>query len=224
MLDELIEKFDRITVFDVETTGINPKNDEIIEFGIYSVTTKTDDIQNGEMYSVLVKPNEGRVLSDTIVKLTGISNSMLQNEGVAKELVCEQILKFFSPKSLVVAYNAQFDMCFLYYFLNSFGKAAALKEIKMLDALTVYKDRRKYPHKLENAVEEYAVEQKSTHRASDDARATFEVLCKMSDEKNDLEKYINLFGYNPKYGISGVRIGSITYKPQSYNNLRAIYE
>lgn len=225
MLDKLFEKYQRITVFDVETTGINPKFDEIIEFGIYSTTSDQAHNQiDGDLYSSLVNLSEGRYISDNIVKLTGINNSMLHNEGKEKQVVCKQILKYFSENTLVVAYNAQFDMCFLYYFLNKFGEAYRLKYIKMLDALTIYKDRRKYPHKLENAVEEYAIKQKSTHRASDDARATFELLSRMYDEKCDLKKYINLFGYNPKYGVSGTKIKSVTYKPQPYNSSKSIYE
>ena len=46
----------------------------------------------------------------------------------------------------------------------------------------------------------------------------------MEKEKDDLEKYINLFGYNPKYGIEGKPIGSVTYKPQPYNPRLPLYE
>ena len=45
----------------------------------------------------------------------------------------------------------------------------------------------------------------------------------MEQEKADLEKYLNLFGYNPKYGISGKPIGSVTYKPQPYNPVNPLY-
>ena len=40
----------------------------------------------------------------------------------------------------------------------------------------------------------------------------------MEKERPDLDKYINLFGYNPKYGVEGKPIGSVTYKPQAYHN------
>ena len=43
--------------------------------------------------------------------------------------------------------------------------------------------------------------------------ATVAVMEEMEKEKNDLERYVNLFGYNPKYGIEGKPISSITYKP-----------
>ena len=43
-------------------------------------------------------------------------------------------------------------------------------------------------------------------------------------EKNDLVRYVNLFGYNPKYGIDGKPIGSVTYKPQPYDSPKPLYE
>ncbi len=36
--------------------------------------------------------------------------------------------------------------------------------------------------------------------------------------------YVNLFGYNPKYGIEGKPIGSVTYRPQPYDPVRPLYE
>ena len=46
----------------------------------------------------------------------------------------------------------------------------------------------------------------------------------MEKEKDDFLSYVNLFGYNPKYGIEGKAIGSVTYKPQPYNPRCPLYE
>ena len=54
--------------------------------------------------------------------------------------------------------------------------------------------------------------------------ATVAVMKAMEAEQNDLEYYVNLFGYNPKYGIDGKPIGSVTYKPQRYDPARPLYE
>ena len=115
-------------------------------------------------------------------------------------------------------------LCFLYFFLHRFGKAEILKGIKMLDAMTVYKDRRPYPHKLQNAIDAYGLVTQNTHRAVDDARATLELLYAMAAERDDLDRYINLFGYNPKYGVSGPRISSVRYIPQGYHETQKLYE
>jgi hypothetical protein len=46
----------------------------------------------------------------------------------------------------------------------------------------------------------------------------------MEAERADLEQYINLFGFNPKYGIDGKPIGSVTYKPQGFKPGKPLYE
>ena len=58
----------------------------------------------------------------------------------------------------------------------------------------------------------------------DDVLATLEVMKAMEREKDDLLAYVDLFGYNPKYGISGKPISSITYKPQKYDPVKPLYE
>ena len=131
-----------------------------------------------------------------------------------------------AERPLLVAYNAQFDLNFLYGLLRPWGLAEILKKPRFLDALTVYRDRRDYPHKLENAIAAYQLEDKAvnSHRAIDDARAAAWVLEAMAEERDDLEEYIDLFGSHPKYGVSGRRISSVTYRPQPYDRGRPLYE
>lgn len=227
MLDSLFARFDSIIVFDIETTGIDHKGDEIIELaalqmemGPLGTPVAVDE------FDLLIHLSPGRTLPEEIVKLTGITPQQLESEGVAKEHAAERLAGMLEScqRPLLVAYNAQFDLCFVYYFLAAFGKAALLKKAKMLDALTVYKDRRPYPHKLFHAIEAYSVEAENTHRAIDDTKAAWEVLCAMEREEPDLEKYINLFGFNPKFGVSGPRISSIRYVPQPYRMSGKLYE
>lgn len=117
--------------------------------------------------------------------------------------------------TLMIAHNAQFDACFLRGLL----RGQKVGRIDWLDSLTVYKDRRAYPHKLANAIIAYDLTGKvqNSHRAIDDVLALFEVLKAMDDEREDLGSYVNLFGYNPKYGVSGRRIVGVRYEPQSFS-------
>ena len=46
----------------------------------------------------------------------------------------------------------------------------------------------------------------------------------MDCECCDLNRYVNLFGFNPKYGVQGKRIGSVTYLPQPYSLMKKLYE
>ena len=220
MLESLFERFDNIIVLDTETTGFSPRREEIIELAMLRVS------RGGETqeYDNFIRLSPGRSIPPKIVELTGITDAMLENEGVGKEEACADLADMLSlDRPLLVAYNAQFDLGFLYYFLNGFGKAGVLKNVQMLDALTVYRDRRPFPHKLCNAVEAYSLVSQNTHRAIDDTKATYELLCAMDAEEPDLHRYINLFGYSEKYGVSGQRISSVTYRPQGYENKTKLY-
>ena len=53
--------------------------------------------------------------------------------------------------------------------------------------------------------------------------ATVAVMREMEAERDDLMSYVNLFGYNPKFGIDGKPIGSVTYKPQRYDPIQPLY-
>ena len=92
-----------------------------------------------------------------------------------------------------------------------------------MDSLTVFKDRRCYPHKLCNAISAYGLSDKvqNSHRAIDDVLALFEVLKAMDEERDDLTEYINVFGFNPKYGISGRQVRGVRYAPQQFRNFMA---
>jgi len=127
--------------------------------------------------------------------------------------------------TLLLAYNAHFDLSFLYYMLLRDGDPMILKGKDKLDLLTVYKDRRAYPHKLCNAIEAYGLAGSvvNSHRAVDDVLATLKVMEEMEAERDDLLSYVNLFGYNPKYGIDGKPIGSVTYKPQGFEPGTPLY-
>ncbi len=226
MLDSLFEQFDSIVVLDTETTGIDCRTDEIIELAAGRFTQNADgSICEQEQMDEFLFLSEGRHLSQIIVNLTGITEEMIETQGTDKETAAKRFADMLGHGStLIVAYNAQFDLCFLYFLLQKFGIASALKGVKMLDAMTVYKDRRPYPHKLCNAVEQYQLKTQNTHRAIDDARATVELMAAMEQEQNDLENYVNLFGFNPKYGVSGPRISSIHYVPQGYDRTQKLYE
>ena len=224
MTKELWNRFDRIVVFDTETTGIDFDTDRIIELGAVALE------KEGETGSLncLIRLPQGHRLPPFIVDLTGITDEELAQKGVSEEEAGAAFCHLLegAKRPLLVAYNAQFDLNFLYWFLKKSGNALVLRLPRFLDALTVYKDRRDYPHKLCNAIEAYHLEDEAvnSHRAVDDARATVRLLEEMAREKNDLHCYIDLFGTHPKYGINGRKISSITYKPQPYQRTIPLYE
>ena len=223
--ETLFSKYDRLVLFDTETTGLDFSRDEIIEFAAVVVENRDGVPTVVEEYDELIKLTPGTYVPFAIEQLTGISTEDTQERGLPKAKVACDISRMFKGNTLLLAYNAQFDLLFLYYFLLRHGDLTALKGKDKLDLLTVYKDRRPYPHKLCNAIEAYGLAGKvvNSHRAVDDVIATVAVMEEMEKEKADLERYVNLFGYNPKFGIAGKPIASVTYKPQPYNNPQALY-
>lgn len=224
MTTRLLKQFDRIVVFDTETTGIDFQEDEIIELGAVCLTAEGE---TGAMDD-LIRLTPGRALPPFITDLTGITPEQLEAEGVEKSAAAEHFCHLLegAERPLIAAYNAQFDLSFLYYLLRPFGKAAVLVRPRFLDLLTVYRDRRDYPHKLCDAIEAFQLGETAvnSHRAVDDARAALALLGAMEAEQDDLDRYIDLFGTHPKYGISGKPISSVTYRPQPYQRLRPLYE
>ena len=221
MLETLFESFDSLLVLDTETTGFVPRRDEIIELAMLRVSADG----TREEYDEFIRLSPGTELPAKITELTGITEDMLRG-GVGKDRAAKALADRLGcgKRTLVCAYNAQFDLVFLYYLLAAYGLAGALRGAKFLDVMTVYKDRRAYPHRLADAVEAYALDAQNTHRAIDDTRATFELLCAMDAEEADLARYVNLFGYNEKYGLPHPRIASVTYKPQGFDAIGKLYE
>ena len=219
-LGTITEKYRRLVIFDTETTGLDFKRDEIIEFSAVVIDVTEGGARVTREYDNLVTLSPGNTVPDMITKLTGISTQDILQRGIPKEQLCRDIAEMITDGTLLLAYNAHFDLSFLFYLLLRNGDPMILKGKDKLDLLTVYKDRRPYPHKLCNAIEAYGLADKvvNSHRAIDDVLATVAVMESMAEEQDDLEKYINLFGYNPKYGIDGKPIGSVTYKPQAYHN------
>lgn len=224
MMESLWRRFDRIVVFDTETTGIDFGTDRIIEIGAVAL----EHAQESDSFNCLIRLPEGQSLPPFITELTGITDRQLLAEGVEPETAAAAFCRLLdgAERSLLVAYNAQFDLNFLYHFLRPCGRETILKAPHFLDALTVYRDRRDYPHKLCNAIEAYGLTDSAvnSHRAVDDARATVQLLEAMAAERDDLDRYLDLFGTHPKYGVSGRRISSVTYRSQPYRRSVPLYD
>lgn len=221
-LDSFFEKYDRLVLLDTETTGLQYSRDEIIEFSAV-VLEKQGVVRE---YDELITLSPGGFIPPKIQQLTGITEMDIRERGIPKTRLCRDIAEMITGNTLLLAYNAHFDLSFLYYLLLRDGDPMILKGKDKLDLLTVYRDRHSFPHRLSNAIDTYGLSGKvvNSHRAIDDVLATVEVMKAMMAEKDDLLNYVNLFGYLAQYGIDGKPIGSVTYKPQRYDPARALYE
>ena len=200
--------------FDTETSGLDCRNCKIIELAMLI----DEDGQITE-YDEFV--DIGEPLHPKITRITGITNSMLANDGEKEEIVAQDLKDNMTPGTLMIAHNCQFDLLFVYHLLKRHFPDEAdeiVSNVDWIDTLSVLKDRKEYPHKLIDAVEHYRLEKVNFHRAIDDTKALYLVTQEMINERDDLYLYINEFGYNPKYGVSGPRFPFIEYKRQPYHN------
>ena len=220
--DELFNKYAALVFFDTETSGLDPKEHQIIELAAQRITRTPDGVLTvTKSMDDFIQLRPGEKLPKKIVELTHITDDMLENEGVGSLEAAKRFTSMIEDGPvLLIAHNAHFDLQFTRMLLCSCWPAGmrALEAADYLDSLTVYKDRTAYPHRLANAIEHYGLSGKvqNSHRAIDDVVALVEVCKAMSEERSDLNTYVNIFGYNPKYGVNGEYLEGVTYYPQHF--------
>jgi DNA polymerase-3 subunit epsilon len=107
-------------ILDSETTGLNHRNDEIIEIGAIAFTfdamgTVGDVIG---VYGGLQQPNVP--IPAEITKLTGISDAMVEGQVID----IEALKALIDPADLIIAHNASFDRPFCEVFSQTFARKA----------------------------------------------------------------------------------------------------
>ena len=93
-------------VFDLETTGLSPARDAILEIGAMVVE---DGVLTGEVFHTLVNP--GRSIPYFITKINGIRDSMVR-DAPSIQTALPAFLEFLNGRQLV-AHNASFDLGFI---------------------------------------------------------------------------------------------------------------
>ncbi len=101
-------KKERYVIFDLETTSLNPRTGEIIEFG--ALTYENGQIV--ESIQFFIKPS--KPISKFTTELTGISQRMVDEKALFnnQEEALKKILAIFSDATLV-AHNAMFDIGYI---------------------------------------------------------------------------------------------------------------
>ncbi|MDO4404237.1 MAG: 3'-5' exonuclease [Atopobiaceae bacterium] len=162
-------------VVDLETTGLSPEKNEILEIAALKVVNG----QEIESYQRLVRPVNG--LPDVVTKLTGLSADQVE-QGVELSEAMESFLVFIGSCPLVM-HNADFDMAFI---------DAALEQLDIdeldnecIDTLALARKRRpqEESYRLGDLVASLGVDKEGLHRAIHDCKATkvlFENLMALS--------------------------------------------
>ena len=83
-LQKLFEKYDRIVIFDTETTGLQFSRDEIIEFSAVVLEQRDGEPVVIQEYDELITLSPGSFVPPVIQKLTGITDQDIRERGVPK--------------------------------------------------------------------------------------------------------------------------------------------
>lgn len=157
---------------DIETTGLNPLEDNIIEIGAIRYV---DGLPSG-CFKSFIKP--GIKLPQVIINLTGITDTMLK-DAPAEEQVMEDFMTF-AGEDVLLGHNVIFDYSFL--------KTAAIRHNHIfdrngIDTLSIcrsfHMDMKS--KSLDSMCVYYGISRERAHRAYDDAKAAAELYMRVSE-------------------------------------------
>ena len=160
------------TVFDTETTGLNPQEDEIISIG--AVRIINNRILKNENFNQLIDP--GRFLPSEGIKIHGIRPEILKGKPPIETVL--PLFHRYCGKTILVAQNAAFDM----RMFQMKEKATGIKFINpLLDTLLLSEvlHPTQKSHKIENISIRLGVNIFGRHTALGDAMMTAEIFLKM---------------------------------------------
>lgn len=149
--------------FDIETTGLNPRENEIIEIG----ALKVRDGKVADRFMEFIRP--GSPISPAITDITGITNEMVAGARSCQEVVADFI--GFCEDDVLIGHNVIFDYGFMKCSAAENGYTFEKMGIDTLKiAKKVHKDLDS--RSLGSLCEHYHIENKAAHRAYHDALAT----------------------------------------------------
>ena len=171
-----ITKLSDYVVLDLETTGLKPGVDKIIEIGMVKVA----DGKPCDTFSSLINPE--KPIPTRITKITGITN---KDAAVAPlfSAIASQIASFLGT-SLILGHNIGFDLSFLIPALESCGIRS---NFTCLDTCALAK--KAFPelsnHKLDTLIGALSLSDRQTHRALDDVYCTLALFNKICEKFPD---------------------------------------
>lgn len=187
-----------LTIFDTETTGLDPSfGDRVVEIAGIRIKGGREIAK----FATLVNPL--RPISPAAFQVNHISQEMLEGAPTAESAMLEFLR--FAKGSCLCSYNAGFDLKFLDSELKLIGEGA-LSGFSVADIL-------KMARRLVPGLERYAlwfvagkfgVRAKQEHRAMSDVEMTLEVFNRLKEifylkGLRDFGQFLNLFSIDPAF-------------------------
>jgi DNA polymerase III subunit epsilon len=165
----------REIVFDTETTGLDNRQDRIIEIGAIEIVNR---FPTGRVFHHYVNP-QGRAVHPDALAVHGIGEDKLRNKPTFAEIASE--FSAFIDGAHLVAHNANFDMGFINAELARLGQPA-VDGSRVIDTLQLA--RRKHPmgpNSLDALCRRYGIDnsRRSKHGALLDSELLAEVYVEL---------------------------------------------
>lgn len=208
---------DDYVVVDIETTGLSPQYNEIIE--IAAIKYKSGEM--ADVFSTLVKPKYE--IDEYITELTGITNEMVATAPKIEECIVE--FKEFIGNEIIVGYNVNFDINFLYDNLleccdeklsNDFVDVMRIAK-RVLSELS--------HHRQKDIAEFFEISVDVAHRAEADCLICNECLKNLKNEIKasgvTLEDFIQ--SYKLSYNYKGISAKDILTEKTEFNESHPLF-
>ncbi len=163
------------TVIDLETTGLNALENEIIEYGALRV--RRGNVE--ESFSVLVDARQE--IPDSVMQLTGITNENLRS-GRDPEKALRDFLEFIGD-DVLVGHTISFDMDFLREACKRMGMQIPANVCKDVAKIARRKLLRMRSYKLVSLAQYFNIADVIEHRALADCKIIQQVYCKLNEKR-----------------------------------------
>lgn len=200
-------------VIDLETTGLSPDYDEIIE--VAGIRVRNNEVT--ETFQSLVKPSSN--IDEFITELTGITNEMLETAPLPQDII-PQFHDFISD-DIIIGHNVNFDINFLYDYIEGFLNVEFGNDYidTMRIARKLFPDKKH--HRLSDVVQYLDIADNIHHRALSDCQATFECFTRMHSLTN--EKYATEGSFIDLFNSKRVDLSKISSDVTEFDNTHPLY-
>lgn len=133
----------RAIFIDIESTGLNPKIHNVIDFALKFVNLSTNSIEKSYQSLINITPSEWDAHDPNSIKINGYSQEML-NFGKNKEKVSKEIIEIFQEndivrkKALFICQNPAFDRMFFAQLVDFSIQEQLLWPYHWLDLASMY--------------------------------------------------------------------------------------
>ncbi len=183
------------TIIDLETTGLDPNYDDIIEIG--AIKVRSNEIKDTLEIPVLPSDDEDFELPSFIESLTGISTNFLKENGSPTAESLNRLLNFIND-DIVFGYNIAFDINFIYdKTLSNLDKKFKNDYVDIMRIARRTMPELKH-HRVKDMIKVLNIGDEEAHRALSDCNQEIQIYNLLKDKiasDTGIEAFLNSFNY-----------------------------